>query len=1031
MLRHWLTLCFFIGTTAIVQGQTCTNPGQVPLASFPVCGASVFVQTVVPACSGTPVPTACTTGGIVYRDKNPYWYKFTCYTSGTLGFVITPRNLSDDYDWQLFDITGHAPADVYTDPGLFVSCNWSGETGVTGASSSGTSSVNCAGFGIPTFNVMPATIAGHTYLLMVSHFDDGSQSGYSLQFTGGSAGITDTATSNLVSAVASCSGNTIGVKLNKKLKCSSLAANGSDFGLSAPGVQIIQAASANCTTGFDTDSIVLTLNNPLPVGTHTITSKTGTDSNTMLDYCNVQMAVGLVATFVATPTLPVTIDSIKRVGCRPNQLTVILKGLINCASVAPDGSDFIITGPAPVSIDSAIVSCIGNATGKIILRLTSPIFNGGNYQLSVVQGSDGNTLENVCQVNTPVGDTKAFMVADTVDAQFSYIITQSCKGDTVRVIPNATSINMWNWTIGTSGYIGPNPVWVFTTSGSHNIRLIVSNGTCSDTITKNIVVNPIPPLTTSILVNDVKCFGQKNGNLTAVTTGGLGSYTYQWVNGTNTFSGNPLLNADTGKYVLTVTDSMGCTATATARVKEPSLLKHTAKMTNTNCGLSDGTAMVTPGGGTLPYAYTWLPNGGNNASATGLAAGNYVINITDKNGCLDTGHIFIGPSIGVSSTLVTKSNSCQTSNTGSATISSTGFGTMAYSWAPYGGNAATANNLGAGNYIVTATDSKGCKDTVQVSIGLATQIIITANQTNVSCYNNKDGKVIISAGGAGPFTYKWTPAITIGNVATGLAIGSYSVTVTDTIGCSLDKIITITQPDLLQLQVKSQNTTCGLNNGKAEALPTGGTKPYQYVWSSGNRNQQVRDLSPVTLSVAVTDSNGCTASHYGITIVSSRAISATLGADIDLCPGDSIRLYPGNYFSYTWQDGSVLPVYSVTHAGLYTVTVKDDTGCIATAMVRVNPVCKDILFPDAFTPNNDKRNDEFGPLGTLQSVKDYSLKIFDRWGNTVFASANPYIKWDGKINNANAPNGTYIWIAEYTFNGKPKKIKKGTIVIIR
>jgi hypothetical protein len=234
--------------------------------------------------------------------------------------VITPNNLSDDYDWQLFDITGHVPLDVYTDASLFISCNWSGSSGLTGASSSGTSSVNCAGFGIPTFNAMPSTIAGHTYLLMISHFDDGTQSGYSLQFTGGSAGITDTTTSRLVGAAAACSGNTIGVKLNKKLKCSSLAANGSDFSLSGAGVQIIQAASVNCTTGFDTDSIVLTLNNPLPAGTYTITSKTGSDGNTLLDYCDAQMAVGLVATFIAIPTLPVTIDSIKNECCKHNHL---------------------------------------------------------------------------------------------------------------------------------------------------------------------------------------------------------------------------------------------------------------------------------------------------------------------------------------------------------------------------------------------------------------------------------------------------------------------------------------------------------------------------------------------------------------------------------------------------------------------------------------------------------------------------------------------------------------------------------------
>ena len=72
---------------------------------------------------------------LLIKILNPFWYSFTCYTSGTLGFLITPKNLGDDYDWQLFDITGHNPSEVYTNPALIVTGNWSGTSGVTGAKS--------------------------------------------------------------------------------------------------------------------------------------------------------------------------------------------------------------------------------------------------------------------------------------------------------------------------------------------------------------------------------------------------------------------------------------------------------------------------------------------------------------------------------------------------------------------------------------------------------------------------------------------------------------------------------------------------------------------------------------------------------------------------------------------------------------------------------------------------------------------------------------------------------------------------------
>ena len=222
-----------------------------------------------------------------------------------------------------------------------------------------------------------------------------------------------------------------------------------------------------------------------------------------------------------------------------------------------------------------------------------------------------------------------------------------------------------------------------------------------------------------------------------------------------------------------------------------------------------------------------------------------------------------------------------------------------------------------------------------------------------------------------------------------------------------------------------------MDNGTAEAIATGGTLPYKYAWSSGTTTRLINNSPPTHLSVTVTDSNGCAASQYGVTIVASKGITASLGADIDLCPGDSIQLRPGNYFSYRWQDGSSLPIYAATHAGHYTVSVTNDTGCIAIASVKINPLCQDILFPGGFTPNNDRRNDGFGPLGTLSAVREYSIQIFDRWGKPVFASANPYDKWNGKINNDPAPGGTYVWIAKYSFNGKTGLMKRGTIVLMR
>src|SRR5690348_8071762 len=94
---------FFLILSACAMGQSvCTTPGQNPATAFPVCGTGTFSQTSVPLCGGTRVPSpAC--NNYPLTDVNPFWYKFTCYQAGTLGFKITPNTNSEDYDWQVFD----------------------------------------------------------------------------------------------------------------------------------------------------------------------------------------------------------------------------------------------------------------------------------------------------------------------------------------------------------------------------------------------------------------------------------------------------------------------------------------------------------------------------------------------------------------------------------------------------------------------------------------------------------------------------------------------------------------------------------------------------------------------------------------------------------------------------------------------------------------------------------------------------------------------------------------------------------------
>lgn len=484
--------------------QACTTLGQTPSTAIPVCGIDTFSQTIVPDCGGTRIPVPCNDGA-AYSDIRPFWYKFTCFTGGTLGMLITPNNLNDDYDWQLFDITGKNPNDVYTNASLFVACNWSGNTGLTGTSAAGTRLINCAGTSFPTFSSMPTLIQGHEYLLLLSNFSP-SQQGYKLSFGGGTASITDPKLPKLGSALAGCGGVKVGIKLNKKMKCNSIAANGSDFTLSPANATIISAAGIGCGNGFDTDSLEITMSGALVPGNYTLTMKNGADGNTLLDYCNRNIPVGDAVSFTVFPIQPTPMDSLTAVACAPDVLRLVFRRPINCSSIAADGTDFTVSGPSPVTVTGASGNCgTNNQTTSIQVRLSAPIQLGGTYQIRLQRGTDGNTLFDDCSQETPAGSTISFVVADTVSADFNYQVLLGCKTDTVVLSHDGRNgVNSWTWWSNNAIISNQqNHTIIYSVFGQKQIKLRVSNGTCSDSTT--VAINLDNELKAAFDVTDVVC----------------------------------------------------------------------------------------------------------------------------------------------------------------------------------------------------------------------------------------------------------------------------------------------------------------------------------------------------------------------------------------------------------------------------------------------------------------------------------------------------------------------------------------------
>ena len=489
----WVVLLATVSLS--LRAQTCTVLGQTPATAFPVCGSNTFVQDSVPLCNDGTVAVPSCSAADGYTAINPYWYKFTCFKSGTLGLLISPRNSGDDYDWQLWDVTGQDLNTIYTNVNQVVGDNWSGVYGNTGTSPTAIASSECASTGPggppytspPPFSSLPTLIQGHNYLLLVSHFEGSGQSGYQLSFGGGTASITDTTQPAIAAAREICQA-VIGIRLNKNMTCASLTASGSDFNISPmpPGVQISSAIGDNCGSGFDMDSITLFLSGNLSPGTYTLTAVNGTDGNTLLDICGTPIPVGDAVNFKVVPPQPTPLGVLLPPGCAPNVLTLVFNGPspIQCSSIAADGSDFAVTGSSAVAVTGASGVCDANGlTDTIRVSLSSPIQSAGSYQLALQVGSDGNTLVNFCGLGTPVASV-SFTTKDTVSAAaFSGQIGWGCKQDTiVYTYPSEDGVNQWLWVFDGSDIsrVQDPPPQIYSVFGNETVSLRVSNGVCSD-----------------------------------------------------------------------------------------------------------------------------------------------------------------------------------------------------------------------------------------------------------------------------------------------------------------------------------------------------------------------------------------------------------------------------------------------------------------------------------------------------------------------------------------------------------------------
>jgi photosystem II stability/assembly factor-like uncharacterized protein len=597
-----------------------------------------------------------------------------------------------------------------------------------------------------------------------------------------------------------------------------------------------------------------------------------------------------------------------------------------------------VTVTSPNVSVSSTNACSGNGTATASASgSTAPytyLWNNSQTTSTINNLTPGTYVVTVTDANG-CSKTATTTVSSGAAPQATISNTQtSCPGQnsgsaTVSVSGGASPYTYhWSNNQNTATATGLSP-------GNYFVTVTGTNG-CYTTATATINPSSTPVVTVSNMVSP--CSGYSNGSATVSVSGGVSPYTYSWNNGQSGATAN---NLSSENYTVTVIGNNGCTATVTVNVGTSIAPIATISNTESSCvGLSNGSVTVSASGGVSPYTFLWN-NSQVTATATNIGSGSYTVTVTGSNGCTATVNAIVGTAVAPNATISNTLLPCTGLSNGSATVSASG-GVLPYTYL-WNNNqtSAIATNLSTGTYIVTVTGNNGCTATAITTISTSPAPTATISNTIAPCSGLSNGSVTVTAsGGISPYSYLWSNNQTT-PIITDIGAGLYTVTVTESNGCTSSTSVTISTLPSMLISSGPTNPSCsGQNNGNTSVAVAGGEAPYTYTWSNGQTIPILTDLPAGTYMLTVTDINGCTA-ITSVNIIAAISPTASISSTIPACEGQnngsiSVIASGGNtpYF-YNWNDGQMSAIAANLSSGMYTVTVTGSNGCSATTGTSV------------------------------------------------------------------------------------------------
>ena len=582
------------------------------------------------------------------------------------------------------------------------------------------------------------------------------------------------------------------------------------------------------------------------------------------------------------------------------------------------------------------------------------IDNGGWVDVGIVQSDTVTGLGFNQTVNFQV---RAIGNCDVAESSTS-CTTQNCSAYTLSAAPSGATCagaSDGEVTLTPSGGVAPftftlgamsNATGVFSALPAGNYTASFSDVNGCGGMTTFDIVEPLAILTSTNVAVPTSCGDPYIATATG-SAGAGGPYLFDWTGG---LTGDMQSFSVSGTYYVTVTDNAMCTALDSVIIIVPDTISATYDINTISCvGEDDGVLTISAAGGTgsLEYGLDGVYGSSNTFGA--LNAGSYVLSTRDQLGCEKDTTIILADPPQITISLGKEDVGCNGGNDGIAYVTVVGArGPVTFDWSGYSETSDTLRNLPPGIVSVMVLDSAGCAALGSIELFESGPLMVSLTADSVSCFGESDGTLQAhTVGGRAPFSFVWSNGITTtDSILTGLPPGPYSVTVTDSAGCTFGVNATIGEPVILNVSHTAQPVTCaGSSTGSINLNITGGTAPYRYAWDDGPTTQDRSMLPSGTYNVMVIDTNDCTA-NYQVILQEPNSLIVDLDSTDVSCFGytdGTITTTPSGglspyFYEWTGPNGYSFfgrnPVQLV--AGEYFLSFRDSHGCIIEDSITIN-----------------------------------------------------------------------------------------------